>query len=46
MRLVNRFGKKGHGRGQFNMPCGVAVTKTGKQRILKCIIAVVNKFID
>ena len=29
-KLVRKFGRKGKGKGQFNMPCGIAVTKSGK----------------
>lgn len=29
-KLRMSFGKKGSRAGQFNMPCGVAVTKEGK----------------
>lgn len=28
-RLLQDWGCRGHGNGQFNMPCGVCVTKTG-----------------
>ena len=28
--LLANFGRKGHGKGQMNMPCGVAVTKEGR----------------
>lgn len=29
-KLVRKVGRKGKGKGNFNMPCGVAVTKAGK----------------
>lgn len=29
-KLIRRFGRKGKGKGQFNMPTGVAVTKAGE----------------
>ena len=32
-KLVRKFGKKGKGKGQFNMPCGIAVTKSGRYMI-------------
>ncbi|KAK6182241.1 hypothetical protein SNE40_009969 [Patella caerulea] len=28
-KLLKKTGRKGRGKGQFNMPCGVAVTKSG-----------------
>ncbi len=29
-KMAARFGRKGQTKGCLNMPCGVAVTKTGK----------------
>ena len=31
-RLIHRFGRKGHGKAQLNMPCGVAVSSSGKRQ--------------
>lgn len=31
-KLIRKFGRKGKGKGQFNMPTGIAVSKSGMFR--------------
>lgn len=44
-KLLRRFGKRGKGKGQFNMPSGVAVTKSGECFVDYCYW-LTGKYID